>query len=160
MSSTTPTLAGFQNFIVSYMGISTVYLPSDSPVIAWCLSIALTIVNPDLALVGNASPSAGLPATNLYTVAVYNLAGDLVVNFAQDQTGQSYLEQLRATLGVNSFQPGVVSSSSDASTATSLMNVESMKGLTLANLQNLKTPWGRMYLSIAQLAGPTIWGLS
>ena len=40
------------------------------------------------------------------------------------------------------------------------MNVESMKGLTLANLQNLKTPWGRMYLSIAQLAGPTIWGLS
>ena len=31
--------------------------------------------------------------------------------------------------------------------------------LTIGNLQNLKTPWGRVYLGIAQSYG-TLWGLS
>jgi hypothetical protein len=34
-----------------------------------------------------------------------------------------------------------------------------VKTLTLANLQQLKTPWGRQYLAYAQSAGP-LWGLS
>jgi hypothetical protein len=40
-----------------------------------------------------------------------------------------------------------------------LLNPEAMKTFTLANLQNLKTPWGREYLAIAQRAGTT-WGLT
>ena len=34
-----------------------------------------------------------------------------------------------------------------------------MKDFTLANLQNLKTPYGRQYLAWAQAYGP-LWGLS
>ncbi len=37
---------------------------------------------------------------------------------------------------------------------------EAAKNFTLANLQNLKTPWGRTYLGFAQAYGPSIIGLS
>jgi hypothetical protein len=35
-----------------------------------------------------------------------------------------------------------------------------MQRLTLAQLQNLKTPYGREYLALAQSYGPNVWGLS
>lgn len=157
--STQPTLAGFQSFIANQMGISQLYLPTDSPVIAYAYAVAISIVNPALALAcGPSQP--GLPAISIYALAVYNLAGDNVINFAQDQEGRTYFADARAKLSVGAFAPGVTASSADQSTSQSTLNPEFMKNLTLANLQNLKTQWGRQYLMFAQAYGPSIWGIS
>src|ERR1035437_5092592 len=153
-----PTLSGFQWFILDIMAIPIEYLPPTAPVVGWAFALASSIANPDLRHVSSRVP--GLPQTNMYNEAVYSLAADIVMNFAQDQAGRSYLREKRAELDINKFQAGVVASTADSSTSTSLLNPEFMKTLTLANLQNMKTPWGRMYLAIAQSAGPTIWGSS
>jgi hypothetical protein len=144
-----PTQAGFLDWVRTQMGISTVELPDSSPWIGYAYNVALEITNLYFA---QASPT-------LYTLAVYNLGGDNLINYAPDQPGSTFFADLRASFTINSFTPGVVSSSSDAGTSTSLLNPDFMKELTLANLQNLKTPYGRRYLSIAQSFGP-LWGLS
>ena len=131
------------------VGIPTAALPSNAPVIPMALMIALDIVNQAL---------TGVP--DLYTLAVYNLGADNVVRFAPDQIGQTYFADLRKSLGVNSFQPGVTSSTSDEGTSESLLNQAFMTNLTLMDLQNLKTPWGRQYLAFAQMYGPSVWGLT
>ena len=154
-----PTLAGFQGFLYGVMKIDPLYLPSTEPVIGYAYQVALGIVNPALQSVPIPSPSGG-PGTTVYALAVYNLAGSNVVQFAQDQTGRNYFLKLRADLGIDKFAPGVVASTSDQSTASALLNPEFMKTLTLQNLQNLRDPWGRQYLAFAMSAGPTIWGLS
>jgi hypothetical protein len=156
--STQPTLAGFQWFIANIMGIAAVDLPPSAPVVGWTLAIAMDTVNPALNCIGNSTP--GLPATNLYTVAVYNLGGSLLINLAQDTGGSTYFQQQRALYNISAWLPGVVASTADSSTSTSLLNPEFMKNFTLANLQQLKDPFGRMYLQIAQSYGPSIWGLS
>jgi hypothetical protein len=154
-----PTLAGFQDFLYGVMKIDPLYLPSTEPVIGYAYQVALGIVNPALRSVPIPSPTGG-PGTTVYALAVYNLAGSNVVQFAQDQDGRDYFMKLRATLGIDKFSPGIVASTSDASTSTALLNPEFMKTLTLQNLQNLRDPWGRQYLAFAMSAGPTIWGLS
>jgi len=54
----------------------------------------------------------------------------------------------------------VISSTSDESSSSSYMNPEQLKMLTLANLQNLRTPYGRAYLGIVQSYGRNIWGIT
>jgi hypothetical protein len=122
--------------------------------------VALTIVNPQLCAVPTITQPGMTPRPSIYALAVYNLAGSNVINFAPDQDGRTYFQAARERLGIGKFTPGVVSGTSDNGTATSLLNPEFMKNLTLANLQNLKDEYGRQYLMFAQLAGPTIWGLT
>lgn len=161
MSGTTqPTLSGFQTFITNMMGIDPLYLPSTEPVIPMAYQVALTIVNPSLACVPSPTQPGLSPIPSIYALAVYNLGGSNLINFAQDQPDRTYFADLRASFGSNKFAPGVTSGSSDQGSAVSLLNPEFMRGLTLANLQQLKDPYGRQYLMFAQLAGPTIWGLS
>jgi hypothetical protein len=152
-----PTLAGFSSFIYNIMGISPLVLPTDSPVISWSFSVATMLVNPALAIVG--SSFSVTPETNLYVEAVYNLAADNLINYAQDQPGRTYFTDLRASLKINNFAAGVVQSASDQGTSDSLAVPDSLKNLTLSNLQNLKTPWGRAYLAMAQTYG-TMWGVA
>lgn len=155
-SSTSPTLTGFQWFIAHIMGVSTIYLPTTSPVIAWVLAIALNTVNVDLQAVG--APAAnGLPATNMYNVAVYNLAASLLLNLAQDQPGYTYFNDQRTKFNITTYNAGVVQSTADASTSESLAVPTWATGLTIGQLTQLKDPYGRMYLQIAQSYGPTIW---
>ena len=155
-----PTLAGFQWFIASIMAIDPLYLPPDSPVIGFALASALAIVNPALRGVPCGPVTPGVPPISIYMQAVYNLAGSNVINFAQDQSGRDYFVETRRKLGIAPFQPGIVASTGDQATSVSLLNPEFMKNLTLANLQQLKDPYGRAYLQIAQAYGPTIVGLS
>jgi hypothetical protein len=152
-----PTLAGFQAFITGVMGINALYLPSNSPAIGWAFSMAMMIVNPDLALV--ATPSNAPVQTSMYTQAVYNLAADNLINYAQDQTGRTYFADLRTAYGINNFAAGVVSAASDQGTSSSMVVPDNLHNLTLSQLQNLKTPWGRQYLAFAQTAG-TMWGVA
>lgn len=153
-----PTLAGFIDFIRNVMGIDPILLPDNSPAIGWAYSIALMFVNPDLAAVA-ISPPAGVISTSIYIQAVYNFAGDRLVNFAPDQPGRTFFADLRTSLKINNFSAGVVSSASDGGTSNSIQVPDALKGLTLADLQRLKTPWGRAYLEFAQSAG-TLWGVT
>lgn len=114
------------------------------------LEIARDIVNLQLSV----SP-------RIYTLAVYNLAADRLITYAQDIPNQTYFADLRGPKGFKLASPsvGVVTSTFDQGTGTTVLNPESMKNLTLANLQMLKTPWGIVYMGFAQSIG-TLWGMS
>jgi hypothetical protein len=155
--TTAPTLEGFQDFVTNVMGINPLYLPNNSPSIGWAFSVALMIVNPALAVV--ATPSMAPVQTSIYEQAVYNLAGDNLINYAQDQPGRTYFADLRKAYGLNAFAAGVVTSASDSGTSDSLAVPEALQALTLSQLQNVKTPWGRQYLAYAQTYG-TMWGVA
>ena len=150
-----PTLEGFQAFITDVMGIDPLYLPENSPATEWAYANALMIVNPTLALVGVRSPIM----TTLYVEAVYNLGGDNLINYAPDQPGRTYFADLRRSMNITSFAAGVVQSASDSTTSDTLSVPPALTNLTIAQLQNLKTPWGRRYLAIAQTYG-TMWGVA
>jgi len=162
-----PTLAGFLEFIRGVMDISTINLPDDSPYIEAAYDQAIQTVNLTLSELGLAHNKA-LPS--MYAIAVYNLAGDRLINIAPDQAGAEYVEgsnpplkffaYTRKLYNIYGFISGVVQSTSDNGTGGSFVVPKQFEGLTLMDLQNLKTPWGRDYLAIAQQYGPTIWGLT
>ena len=149
-----PTLAGFLWFVQNIMGIGSEYLPTDSPSIQFAYDAALNIVNP----VFNGVPSQAT-SPSVYAQMVYNLAGDTLVNIAPDQAEQTYFATLRTKFNCLGFVGGVIQSSSDEGTSESMVVPDQVKMFTIANLQNLKTPWGRAYLGYAQSVG-TLWGLS
>lgn len=165
-----PTLAGFLQFVRTMMNIRPTVLPDNSPFLSMSLAVALGIVNPALRVApvpqsdGAQVPlnplTTTIPVHTMYDLAVYNLAADNLINYAQDQNGQCYFTDLRKELNINGFVSGIVQSASDESTSVSLVVMEAAKEFTLMNLQQLKTPWGRAYLGIAQSYGPTTWGLT
>ncbi|OYV61588.1 MAG: hypothetical protein B7Z69_00555 [Actinobacteria bacterium 21-73-9] len=89
----------------------------------------------------------------MFQQAVYNLAGDVLLNIAQDQADRGFFSEYRDRLGLNDFVPGMIGSASDTGTSQALANPDWVRTLTLGNLQNLKTPYGRAYLAIAQNYG-------
>jgi hypothetical protein len=114
------------------------------------LAIAQEIVNPDL----------GRASATIYTLAVYNLAADRLINYAQDVPGQTFFTDLRKLFRVTDVSVGVPSQASDQGTAVGILNPEQMRLFTLGDLHMLKTPVGRRYLEIAQSIGRTVYGLS
>ena len=144
-----PTPAEYLQFIRNVMGIPTSALPDNLPVIAMSFDVALEIVNLTL----------NQMSSLIYTLAVYNLAGDNLINFAPDQPGSNYFATARTSFNSTGFVAGVIGASADESTSQTLITPDAMKNLTLADLQNLKTPWGRQYLAFAQSYG-TLWGLT
>jgi hypothetical protein len=162
-----PTLGGFITFITNVMAIPSDALdPNTNPVVGWAYDFAVNWVNDQLCLVPSQSGS-----WTIYAMAIYNLAADTLINWVQDASdapvfkntpngqGLQYWSWLRATYGVNNFVAGVVQSTSDVSTWASYMIPETFKGYTIANLGNLKTPYGVRYLGIATSLG-TLWGLT
>ena len=141
--------AGFLAFLraANGVGIPTAALPDNSQDIINSYTFALELVNTAIQQVSALS----------YALAVYNLAADTLINFAQDQPGQTYFATARDSFKINSFVSGTISSTSDESTSSSMVVPKQFENLTLGNLQNLKTPYGRQYLAIAQQFG-TLWG--
>ena len=154
-----PNAVDYTVFIRSVMGISTAVLPDDSAAITFSLAVALELVSLDLQTI---SPT-------MYALAVYNLAGDRLLNYAQDlpdapdiqgsNPPAPFFAAARSSYKINSFVAGVVKSAEDESTGESLQ-INEIQQLSLMDLQNLKTPFGRTYLQIAQTTGPTAYGLS
>ena len=149
-------LTDFVWFILNVMQVPTKALPVDpttDPDILTAYAVALGTVNPVLCQV---SPL-------YYNLAVYNFGGDYLINWASDALAQDacseYFEELRSDMGITSFKAGVVQSTADVSTSTTMAISDANKQLTLSDMQNLKTPFGRTYLAIAQKFGD-IWGLS
>lgn len=144
-----PTLAGFLVFLRRVVGISPLDLPDDEPAIPLAFELAREQVNTQLAFAGR----------HVYALAVYNLGADRVINFAPDQEHRTYFVKLRETLGVNVFLPGVIGSSGNAGASESLVSPEFTKNLSMMDLQNLKTYYGRQYLAYARSVGSN-WGVS
>lgn len=144
-----PTLAGFLNFIANTMGIGSNVLDPTNPAIAMAFNVALAIVSTQLCAV-----------PLVYELAVYNLAGDRLVNYAQDVPGSTFFTDLRNKFGLNTpFLAGLPEAAADQGTSASLVVPDFMKSLTIADLQKLRTPWGATYLGFAQEVGP-LWGIS
>lgn len=150
MVASPPTQQGFVDFIRYNMGITTVQLPDNSPAISVAYEVSVDTVNRALWV-------AGPP---IYALAVYNLAGDLLINYAPDsEASPGFFAGLREKFKIGNFSAGVITNASDEATSAGIEVVEVMKGLTIDQLQNLKTPWGRAYLGFAMKYGPS-WGLS
>lgn len=163
-----PTLAGYLEFLRDVVGITVANLPDNSPFIEASYDIALQTVNTSLATLVLPKSSKALPT--MYALAVYNLATDRLINFAPDQPNadpmpgsnppQKFFAYARKEYNVYGFVSGAVQSTNDNGTGGSFVVPEQLNQLTLADLQNLKTPWGRAYLGIAQSYGPSIWGVT
>lgn len=159
MSSPQPTLAGFTDWVYAVMGVPQAACPSGSAPLSYAYDWAKATVNVALARV----------AGPIYQLAVYNLGGDLLVNWAPDVPGVEYptdnpdhlgyFAYLRQKWDLNGFVAGVINSSADEGTSESLTVAKAFEELQISDLQNLKTPWGRAYLGIAQKYG-TAWGLT
>jgi hypothetical protein len=147
-----PNITDYSTFVYSQLPkVTPALLPTDSPFLATSLKIAQDIVNPKICIA----------SSGIYVLAVYNLALDRLVNYQPDVSGQSYFADLRGQkgYGINSLTVGVPAAASDNGTAVGILNPEQMKNLTFADLQNMKTPWGRAYMGIAMSVG-TLWGLT
>jgi hypothetical protein len=152
-----PTLEGYTDWIYSVMAVPESVLPDDSIYIQMSFDIAMEFVNQYINIVN----------PGVFTVAVYNLAGNFLVNIAQDDpdavpppdNAATYWADLRSSLNLNSFVPGLVDNAADQGTSAGLQLLASMEDLTIGDLQMLKTPWGRVYMGIAQCVG-SMWGLT
>jgi hypothetical protein len=168
--ATTPNLAGFQWFLANIVSIDTDNLPPTAPVVNFAFNVALGIVNPLLCGVCIPNQQNSPYTRSQFDLAVYNLAADLVINWAVDPPGApvvtlpdgtevTFFERLRYRWGIGNAHFGVISNISDVTTGTTIEVIEAAKTFTLGNLQNLKTPYGRQYLAIAQSYG-ALWGLT
>jgi hypothetical protein len=150
---TIPNLADFTTFAIGQLGATSAQLPPTSPYLGYAFNVSMALVYQPI------QQASAL----VYTLAVYNLGLDTLVNFCPDQEGQTFFKTLRgpapAGFGIYNFVPGVVTAAADVTTSDSLVVPDFMKTLTFANLQNLKTPWGRQYLALVQSWG-TLWGIS
>ena len=149
-----PTLTGFLAWVRAVMGLTTSQLPDNSPAIPWAFNVAVAIVSLDL----NASP-VGTSGDTIYELAVYNLAGSNLLNWAPNNPPNTFFTDYRAANNLNAFVSGVIQSASDEGTSDSFVVSDFMKNFTLADLQYLKDPYGRQYLAFAQRLG-TLWGLT
>jgi len=144
-----PSLNGFITWAQNVMGIPTSAMPQNDPGWNYAYVVALDIVPTDFA--------ATIP--DIYTLTVYNWAGSQVLQFQQDQPGQTYFATLRAQFGINNFVAGVINSAGDVSTNEALSVGHGLRDLSLLDLQRIKDPYGRVALSYMQQLG-TLWGLS
>ena len=155
---TTPTLHGYIIWIRMVMGVPESVLPDTSFYIPLTFDMAKETVHHWINIV---SPL-------MYTQAVYNCGGHYLVMTAQDNPYadpplepplDTYWTDLRKSLGTGSFIPGVINETHDESTGVAIVTSDWLSGMTISDLQMMKTPWGRVYLSIAQCIG-SMWGLT
>jgi hypothetical protein len=161
MLDTSPTLDGFNDWVFAVMGVPNEVLPAVSNqldpsyniYVETAFEISQATVNVYLDIV---------PV--IYTQAVYNLGGDILVNTAQDIStldppNNTYWSDLRQSFGLGNFMVGIINAANDIDTSAASLVPLGLQNLTLADLQNLKTPWGRQYLMLAQSVG-SMWGLT
>lgn len=124
--------------------------PAGYPAQVWALVTSLATVNCVIACASQV----------LYNQAVYMLAADLLMRFGADQPNQNWFTQQRKLYKINTFAPGTVNSGGDGGSSASLTVPEQMSRFTVGDLQNMKTPWGRRYLEIAQDFGQSLFGVT
>jgi hypothetical protein len=159
------TLDGYTTFIRQVMNVPVQALADDSIYIPMSYWPAQTLCNDYLFLVGNVESPPPQQQPTIRAWAVYNLAGAFLVDIAQDDPTldppwNTYWADLRNSLGLNGFSPGVIQSAADQGTSSGYKVSSFFDNLTPGELQLIKSPWGRTYMTIASWYGPTIWGLT
>jgi hypothetical protein len=144
-----PNAADLYTFLTTVALVPPADLPANSPYVTWALSYAEELTLLVLRAVGQ----------DFYCFAVYCLATSFLLNWCPDQPGQTFFTQTRADMKLTSFTPGVVNSAADQGTSDGLLSPEFLSGLTMANLQQLKDPFGRAWLAANQETG-FLWGIS
>jgi hypothetical protein len=165
MSYAAPTLAGFISFVQTFLAPPAPFDPTTDGTMDFAFQVSCQIVYQGLQLV--TSPIGPVnPDWQLYSLAVYNLGTDTLINYVQDgpnapvyKDDMPYWQWLRSKYGINDFQPGLVTSSADQGTSVGFQVLPQIASMTMANLQQLKTPFGRRYLAFAGQWGP-LWGLT
>jgi hypothetical protein len=168
MTAPQPTLSDFLAFAIgpsSTMKIPPINLPTGSPWPGIALGIALSIVNPALQCIAIPQYDAANVQLNtggfsIYSQCVYYLAADTLLNITPDVQGQEYFAKIRKELNLSGFTSGVVSAAGDDSSNVSIVVQDAAKAFTLKDIANLKTPYGRMYLMLAQSYGPSTFGMT
>lgn len=140
-------------WVPSIMGVPAGAMPG-SPTLQWAYDTALNLALNELACVPSQPTSP-----SVYADAVYNLGGHTLVGIAQDTAPSTFWADLKKQLNFNGFVPGLITSSSDQGTSSSLTIPDQLKGMTLFDLQLAKTPWGSRYIELAGEWG-AIWGVS
>ena len=150
-TSPSPNVLDLSTVLNTEVGIPNTILTTIGTQLTAALAYAMHWTYRRLALIDNA----------IYLRAVYCLAVDRLLLFGRDPANKSstVFADLRKSMSLESFQPGVIASSGDDGTTQSFEVAESLRLLTMPDLQNMKTRWGREYLGYAQQAAP-IWGLS
>lgn len=121
---------------------------------AWALNYALEVAIPGPQLGPGMTGFAGS-----YVMSVYNLGLHQLLKIAPDSQTM-FFSNARQQYGLTSLRPGVVMASEDQGTSQSLVVPEFFHGLTLSDLDLIKTPYGREYLGYAQMYGANIVGCS
>lgn len=149
-----PTYTNFVWWVQNVMAVPDEDVPSDGQM-QWAYNQAINLAYWGLTLVPS---QPGTPS--IYSMAVYNLGGHFLVEFAVDDPGSTYWSDLRQSFGLNSFTPGLINSAHDQGTGEGMAIPPSiLNGMTLLDLQLAKTPWGLAYLELAGQWGP-IWGIT
>lgn len=146
-TSPCPNATDFNTMLTTEIGLTSPTLTAAAVQVTAALAYAVNWAYLQLNCVNNP----------IYLRAVYCLASDRLINIGQDPGG--VFAGLRSQFTVTSFVAGVISASADENTSQSIDVPGSLEQLTVADLQNLKTPWGREYLGYAQQGAP-IWGLT
>ena len=170
-----PNLTEFYSFLQNVVGIPSQALPplsnnvidsggnqvidssganvTSNPPTSWVnvmLTIAMEIVNDTLQCASQ----------DIYTLAVYNLAADRVINFGQDSPPSNFFAKARSLLKIDAISVGIVASAGDQGSNTTMLNPDFMRNLTFMDLQMMKTPYGRAYMGFAQMYGSNLWGVT
>ena len=148
-----PTFTGFIWWVTNMMGVPENDMPTND-VLQFAYDEAINI-----AYLGLATIPSQPTSNSIYAMAVYNLAGAFLLQFAQDTPPSTYWSDLRSSLSINAFTPGIVQAASDQGTSDGLYIPEVIKGMTLLDLQLAKSPWGQMYLMLAGQWG-SLWGIT
>jgi hypothetical protein len=142
-----PNLPDFMLFVYDYMQIDPVYLPNDSPFFGYAFNQAMaTVIR---------APRLGFD----YTLAVYNCGGHILIRITPDQPQRDFFKGKRVEYNLLKLSAGVVAGSSDEGTSETLAVPDAIRQLTIGDLQFMKTPWGREYLTFAQDFGG-VFGIS
>jgi len=144
-----PNLADLTTFLRSVVEIPVEALPDGSSYIQWALSYAKQFTLDAARMIGS----------DFYCFAVYLLAASFLINWAPDQDGQTFFQDLRQKLNLTSFKAGVVTSAGDSGTSASIVSPQWLSSLTLMQLQALQDPYGRQWLAMMQGFSP-IWGMN
>jgi len=152
-----PTFVGFEWFVANVMAVPSGSMPDPS----WLQVAYDQAIN--LAYWGFQTIPSQSTSPSIYAFAVYNLGCALLLMFAQDDPTANppvtYWSDLRTKLGLFSPTFGIINSAADQGTSESSYIPDAIKGMTLMDLQLMKSPWGQMYLMLSGQWG-SIWGLT
>ena len=143
-----PSLTGFQSWAAAVMGLTTIVIPANDPGYNYAFQVATNI-----------APQAPWFSADIQTLVTYKIAASQLLQYQQDQPGQTFFATARKNFGMNSFVAGVITSTSDETTSASMTIGKGLSNLDLMSLQLATNPYGRQALAFMQALG-TNWGLS